>query len=286
MRRPTVHSTMPAGAWGSATNSGKRPARRSGSRAKAVVTQVGWACAGFVLLIVIWQLVVIVAHLPADIVPAPASVAEQLVGHWATLATNAWVTLQEILVGFVLAVACGVIVAIGIAFSRTVERLLYPLIVVSQAIPKIVVAPLFLLWFGFGLTTNVLVAMLVAIFPVIVNTTLGLTAIDRDFIRLARVMGGNRRRVFVKMRLPYAMPSIFAGLKLAITFATLGAVAGELVAGQAGLGYIVTFASGSLDAALSFAAIVVLSVLGVVLFYAVVAVERVVLGWRPPVESR
>jgi NitT/TauT family transport system permease protein len=251
-----------------------------------LAAQFGWACAGFVLLVAAWQVVVVFARLPADIVPAPASVADQLVRHWAILASNAWVTLQEILLGFVIAVSCGVIVAIGIAFSRTVERLLYPLIVVSQAIPKIVVAPLFLLWFGFGLTTNVLVAMLVAIFPVIVNTTLGLTAIDRDLIRLARVMGGSRARVFLKMRLPYAMPSIFAGLKLAITFATLGAVAGELVAGQAGLGYIVTFASGSLDAALSFAAIVVLSVLGVLLFYAVVAVERVVLGWRPPAEAR
>jgi ABC-type nitrate/sulfonate/bicarbonate transport system permease component len=253
----------------------------AGDRWRAATIRVAWALVGFALLIVIWEVVVLLAHLPADTLPKPAAVARELGNEWHPLYTNALVTLREILIGFALAIAIGIPLATVIAFSRPLQQLLYPMIVVAQAVPKIVVAPLFVLWFGFGVTSNVLVAMLVAIFPIIVDTELGLTEVDRDSIRLATVMGGNHRRIFWKVRFPAALPSVFAGLKLAITFATLGAIAGELVAGQKGLGYIVNSASGNLNASLSFAAIVVMSVMGVVLFYCVVGLEHLTIRWKP-----
>jgi NitT/TauT family transport system permease protein len=250
-------------------------------RSRELISRISWPIIGILLILAVWQLLVLWTNLPRDTLPEPAAVAQSFVDNWGAIAANSFVTLKEILIGFVLAVVLGIPVAIGIAFNPILDRLLYPLIVMSQAVPKIIVAPLFLLWFGFGITTNVLVAMLIAIFPVIVNTVLGFEAIDQDLIRLARVMGGNGKRIFWKIRIPAAMPSIFAGLKLAITFATLGAVAGELVAGQAGLGYLVNFASGNLNAGLSFAAIVALSVIGVVLFYFIVAAEFFAVRGRP-----
>lgn len=255
------------------------PAR--GGRAQEAFGHIVWPVLGFLALIAIWEIIVLVAGIARDILPAPATVAGDLASQWPLLAHNALATLKEILLGFALAVLIGVPIAMGVAFSRTLERLLYPLIVVSQAIPKIVVAPLLILWFGFGMTSNLLVAMLVAVFPIIVNTALGLTEIDPDVLRLAKVMGGSSSRTFRKIRLPAALPSTFAGLKMAITFATLGAVAGELVAGQSGLGYVVNFASGNDNAGLSFASIIVLSVIGVALFYLVVLAERLTIRWRP-----
>jgi NitT/TauT family transport system permease protein len=247
-----------------------------------VLTWAGFPLLGFVILIAVWECVVLAKLLPADVLPTPWSVAADLGRQWSLLQSNALVTLKEIFIGFAASIVIGIPVGAAIAFSRTLSRIIYPIIIVSQAVPKIVVAPLFVLWFGFGSTSNILVAVLVAIFPVIVNTTLGLSEIDPDYIRLAKVMGGNAYRTFWKVRLPDALPSIFSGLKLAITFATLGAVAGELIAGQVGLGYLINFGSGNLDAQLTFAAIVVLSVIGVILFYLVVLAERLSIRGRRP----
>jgi NitT/TauT family transport system permease protein len=246
-----------------------------------IVAEVGWAIAGFLLAFVIWEAVVRFANLPDFILPGPGVVIREIIQYRALLWEHSLVTLNEILIGFALSIVIGFPIAIGIAFSRILERTLYPLLIVSQAVPKVAVAPLFLIWFGFGPTGNAFLALLVAVFPVIINSALGLTEINRDFVRLGRVMGGNPWRIFWKIRFQTALPSIFAGLKLSITFATIGAVVGELVAGQRGLGYLSQFAASQLQTTRTFACIAVLALLGVILFYAIVFIERLMVSWKP-----
>jgi NitT/TauT family transport system permease protein len=243
---------------------------------------VGWSLAGFAVIIVAWQAIVMIGKLPEVLLPGPLAVLGEIVSIHDALIKNGFVTLREILIGFGLAIVVGFPIAVGIAFSRPLERILYPVLVVSNAIPKVAIAPLFLIWFGFGGRTNAILALSTAVFPVVINTALGLTEINRDLIRLGRVMGGSPLRVFWYIRLPAALPSIFAGLKVSITLATIGAIVGELVAGQEGLGYLAQYAAGQLKTNYTFACIVVLSLLGVALFYLMVYIEGAVIRWRPP----
>lgn len=249
--------------------------------AEGGLSSIGWPVLGFILVFAIWEIVVRVSKLPDFILPGPVAVLIEVYDSGALLWEHSLVTLTEIIIGFLLSIVVGFPIAIAIAFSRVLERMLYPLLVVSQAIPKVAVAPLFLIWFGFGPTLNALLALLVAVFPVIINSALGLTEINPDLVRLGRVMGGNAWRVFWKIRFPTALPSIFAGLKLSITLATIGAVVGELVAGQSGLGYLSQFAAGQLQTTRTFACIAVLSFWGVVLFYGVVGIEFLAIRRKP-----
>jgi NitT/TauT family transport system permease protein len=243
---------------------------------------LAWSLAGFAVIIVVWQAIVMIGKLPEVLLPGPLAVLGEIVSIHDTLIKNGLVTLREILIGFGLAMLVGFPLAIGIAFSRPLERILYPVLVVSNAIPKVAIAPLFLIWFGFGGRTNAILALSTAVFPVVINTALGLTEINRDLIKLGRVMGGSPLRVFWYIRLPAALPSIFAGLKVSITLATIGAIVGELVAGQEGLGYLAQYAAGQLKTNYTFACIVVISLLGVALFYLMVYLESAVIRWRPP----
>ncbi len=249
------------------------------------IAPVMWPALGFVLVFVVWEAVVRFSKLPEFILPSPIVVLKMVYEQRALLWEHSLVTLGEILAGFFLSIVVGFPIAVMIAFSRTLERMLYPLLVVSQAVPKVAVAPLFLIWFGFGQTLNALLALLVAVFPVIINSALGLTEINPDLVRLGRVMGGNSWRIFWKIRFQTALPSIFAGLKLSITLATIGAVVGELVAGQSGLGYLSQFAASQLQTIRTFACIAVLSFWGVVLFYCVVFIERLAIQWKPRATS-
>ena len=173
-------------------------------------------------------------------------------------------TTVEILLGFALSVAVGVPLAFAIYLWRPFERVVYPLLISSQAVPKVAVAPLFLVWFGFGLVPKVLIAFLIAFFPVVINTVMGLAGLEREKVYLAQSMGD-------------ALPSIFAGLKISITLAVVGAVVGEFVGGEGRLGYLLLIANGNMDTALLFAGIVALTVLGVVLFGLIGLLERLVL---------
>jgi NitT/TauT family transport system permease protein len=254
-------------------------------RLTSVLTS-NWSLFSLSLLLVIglWYLLILVFDLAPFVLPPPHVVASSLADNGSLLLGHAWFTLLEILAGFGLAVAVGFPVGLVIAFSRVMDRLLYPPLIISQAVPKIALAPIFLAWFGFGFRTNVAISFLLAVFPVIINTALGLKALDPDMVRLGRAMGSNPWRMFVRIRLPAAMPSVFAGLKIAITFAVIGAVVGEFVAGSAGLGYAIQVATGLFNMSLAFAAIVVISVLGVALFFAVELLERVVLRNHPSVK--
>jgi len=228
-------------------------------------------------LLVVWEAAARLFSIPAYLLPAPSAIVASMDSNSAVLIKESIGTTLEILLGFALSVVVGVPLALAIYLWRPFARAIYPLLVSSQAVPKVAVAPLFLVWFGFGLMPKVLIAFLIAFFPVVINTAMGLAALEREKIYLARSMGLGPFATFFKIQLPNALPSIFAGLKISITFAVVGAVVGEFVGGQGGLGYLLLIANGNMDTALLFAGIVALTILGVVLFLLIGLVERLVL---------
>jgi len=229
------------------------------------------------LLLLAWEVGVGVLRIPDFILPPPSEIATEMVTQRHSLWPHTIVTAMEVLAGFGLSLAIGIPLGIMIVYSPVFERTIYPLLVSSQTIPKIAVAPLFLFWFGFGATSKIVVALLIAFFPMVISTVIGLRAIESEMIHLARSMGASQLLTFLKIRLPNALPNIFGGMKVAITLAVVGAVVGEFVGADKGLGYVVVLANGALNTRLLFAAIVLLSLLGIVLFAAVQLLERVLL---------
>jgi NitT/TauT family transport system permease protein len=182
--------------------------------------------------------------------------------------------------GFALSIVVGVPLALAIFLWPPFARSVYPLLVSSQAIPKAAVAPLFVVWFGFGLLPKVLIAFLIAFFPIVINTVVGLASLEPEKIQLARSMGFGPSKIFFKIRLPSALPAIFGGLKIAITLAVVGAIVGEFVGGDSGLGYLLMQANGSMDTPLLFAGLVGLTLIGVALFLLVELAERLAIPWH------
>jgi ABC-type nitrate/sulfonate/bicarbonate transport system permease component len=245
-------------------------------------TNLNWLApsALLALLLVIWEVAVVLTSTPVWLLPPPSAVAKSLVDDRDILLPNALVTLKEVLIGFVLAVVSGVGLGIAVYRSALVARVLYPLIIGSQTIPIPALAPLLLVWFGYGLGPKVLVTALVGFFPLVVNTVEGLRATDPDVVNLLRSFGAPRGRVFRLVELPSSLPSIFAGAKIAVAISVIGAVFGELVGAKAGLGYLMTRAIAQFQTPRLVAAIVLLSLMGTGLFAVVTLVERLALPWR------
>jgi len=182
--------------------------------------------------------------------------------------------------GFALSVVVGIPLAMLIAGSRTVEDYLYPLLVFSQSIPKVAIAPLFVVWFGFGLLPKVLSAFLLGFFPVVVSAVQGFKSVDPDMLDLARAMEANSLQTFRMVRLPHALPAIFSGLKVCITLAIVGAVVGEFVGSNSGLGFVLQRSIGNFELPTMFAALLILAILGVVLFWLIEVAERFLVPWH------
>src|SRR5207244_3371036 len=210
----------------------------------------------------------------------PLAVVKQLIAEWPRLLSESMVTTYATLGGFALSIAFGIPIAVWIAYSRTVEGYVYPLLVFSQSVPKIAIAPLFVVWFGFGIIPKVISAFLLGFFPVVVSAVQGFKSVDPDMVDLARAMQGSRFRVFCAVNLPHAMPAIFSGLKVSITLAVVGAVVGEFVGSNSGIGYVMQRSIGTFDLPTMFAALVILALLGVVLFWVVDRIERLVIPWH------
>jgi len=237
----------------------------------------------FLLMAVVlvgWDLGVRAFSVPAYLIPAPTLVVEQLVAQWPLLLRESLPTLSATLGGFFLSALLGIPVALMIASSRLVESFVYPILVFSQSVPKVAIAPLFVVWFGFGIIPKVIVAFLLGFFPVVVSTVLGLKRLDSDLLDLARSMKAGPWRTFFRLRLPHALPSIFGGLKVSITLAVVGAVVGEFVGSNSGIGYVLQIGNGNFDLPLMFAALVVLSMMGVLLFMALDWIERMLVPWH------
>jgi NitT/TauT family transport system permease protein len=233
-----------------------------------------------VMLIVLWDVFIRLFKIPPYLVPNPLSVAKQLVAEWPMLWRETLPTLYATLGGFALSALIGVPIAMWIAYSRLVESFVYPLLVFSQSIPKVAIAPLFVVWFGFGLVPKVIAAFLLGFFPVVVATVQGFKSVEGDVIDLARSMGANPLKIFLKFRLPHALPAIFSGLKVSVTLAVVGAVVGEFVGSNSGLGYVLQKANGTFDLPLMFAALVILSMIGVILFLVLELIERWLMPWH------
>lgn len=234
---------------------------------------------GVLAILAVWELIVRLFNVPIYIIPAPSAIIATIVSQYPILLQNSVATLGEILAGFGLSVAVGVPLAIAIAYSRFMERVLYPILVSSQTVPKIAVAPLFIVWFGFGTLPKVIVAFLIAFFPIVIDSVVGLRSTEPEMIYLVRSMGASGWQTFTKIRLPKALPSIFGGFKIAIALAVVGAIVGEFVGADTGLGYLLMVANGNVNTRLLFATITVLTLIGVVLFFIVEVAERLLMPW-------
>jgi NitT/TauT family transport system permease protein len=231
-------------------------------------------------VVVLWELAVDLLRVPEYLLPPPSGIVTAMGAEWRYLLRHTWVTTQEIVLGFALAVAVGLPTAVAIVVSPTLERAIYPLLVASQSVPKIAIAPLLIFWAGIGTLPKVLVAFLISFFPIIIDAVVGLRSVEPEMLHLARSMGAGERRIFLKIRFPTALPNIFAGLKVAVTLAVVGAIVGEFIQADQGLGYALLQANAVLNTKLGFAAILVLAGVGVVLFLVVDALERRLIPWH------
>jgi NitT/TauT family transport system permease protein len=239
-----------------------------------------------VAVLLVWELGVKFGNVPPYLLPPPSVIARTLFNDWYVIYLNTGPTLIAILGGFALSVIIGVPLAILIVFSRVAERLIYPPMVASQAIPKIAIAPLFIVWMGYGIMPKLWIAFLIAFFPIVIDTVIGLRSVSPEMLQLGRSMGGGTLRVFLKLRLPNALPNLFGGMKVAIALAVVGAITGEFIGSQAGLGYLLTSASGQMDTALVFAVLVTISVIAMVLFAIIEGLERLAIPWHSSMRSR
>jgi ABC-type nitrate/sulfonate/bicarbonate transport system permease component len=227
-----------------------------------------------------WQLYTELGDVNPLLLPSPLAVVQSVVDNAALFADNAVVTLQEILLGFVGGAAAGIGLAVLLTYSRLAERAVYPWLVASQMIPIVAVAPILVVWFGFTIVPKVVVVALVCFFPVVVNTIDGLKAVDPEMVRLMRTLGMSRPRIMRSVRVPSALPYLFSGLKVAMALATIGAVFGEWVGSSEGLGYLMLALNNQLATTELFAAVLVLSLMGIALFFLVGLVERLVIPWH------
>jgi NitT/TauT family transport system permease protein len=233
---------------------------------------------GFVLVVLgIWELLVHGFDVADYILPPPTLIFKKLWASIPLLAGHAVVTLTEAVLGFILGAGTGITVAILMARSRTIERMLSPLVIASQTFPKEALAPVFIVWFGFGIVPKVIIAGLISFFPVVVNTTRGLLSVDPLILDLMRSLSATPRQVFLKVRFPNAVPYIFAALKMCVTLSVIGAVVGEFVGASAGLGHLVRLANSELATDLMFAALIVLGAMGTTLYLIVESIERAAL---------
>jgi NitT/TauT family transport system permease protein len=234
---------------------------------------------GVAVAVAAWWLAVDVFNVKRVLVPAPLDVVAAFRRLQGYMLQQTWVTLTETLIGFTLAIAVSVLIAVGIASFRVIERMFYPLLVALNAVPKLALAPLFVMWMGFEQRPKIVMVLLLCFFPIVISTTYGLTSTPVELVDYARSLGTPRWRIFVKVRLPQALPQVFVGLKVASTLAVIGAVIGEFVGGDKGLGFVIQSAGANADTPVAFAAIVLLGAMGVLLFYAVAGVERLMLPW-------
>ncbi|MER6912272.1 ABC transporter permease [Streptomyces sp. NPDC000594] len=259
-------------------------ARRKGPGAGerlARAAEHGWRPAALLLAgLALWWVTAAAELVEPYLVPSPGATLDVLTGRADYLWQHTWVTTYETLLGFGIAVAVGVLAAVVMVHSPTVEKTLYPVLLFAQVVPKIAVAPLFVVWLGFGITPKILIAVLIAFFPVVISMVTGLKAVDPEMLQLSATMGAGPWRTFTRIRFPASLPYLFSGLKVAVTLAVTGAVVGEFVGANEGLGYVILQANGNLDTPMLFAALLVMSLIGVVLFVLVDLAERLLLPWH------
>jgi NitT/TauT family transport system permease protein len=236
--------------------------------------------AGVLGFLAVWELGVAIVKPPAYLLPPPTEIIRVFVDEFAKIAFHGWVTLYEMLLGYGLAVAIAIPLAIAITSSERFDRLTMPTLLFFQVVPKVAIAPLFLVWFGVGALPKILVAFLISFFPIVIDAAVGLRSMSTEMRDLARSMGATRMQVFAQFRLPTSLPYLFSGLKVAATLAVAGAVVGEFVGADKGLGYLLLVTNSNLETALMFATLFALTFIGLAFFYAVEFLEALLIPWH------
>jgi NitT/TauT family transport system permease protein len=249
-------------------------------RIGAWITHNGPVLAIFVAIFALWELGTWLFHVPDFILPSPSLIIDKIMATWRLLLLNAFVTAQEIVLGFGLSIVLGIPMAIAVVYSRIFERVAFPFMVSLQTIPKVALAPILVMWLGYGILPKIMVAFLISFFPIVISAVVGMRATEKEMVYLVQSMGAGELTTFLKIRLPKALPSIFGGLKVGIGQAVVGATVGEFIAAERGLGYLQLVSQVRLDTPLLFAAVVVLSLLGVLMFNIVAWLERLALPWN------
>ena len=254
----------------------KNQDRRLKSRLKRA-----WPPAAVLLgVVLIWEFAVHFFDIPKYILPAPSSILSTLVSKWtSSLASATWVTLTEMLIGFVLSLVTAILIAVVLHASEHVRRGVYPLLIGSQTIPIVVIGPILAIIFGYNIVPKVILVTLICFFPIVVTTIDGLASVDPMLIRMMKTLYGTRWSIFTRVEFPAALPSMFSGIRVAASYAAIGAVFGEYAGSSNGLGYIMIQATPQLQTAMVFAAILLLSAISVVMFVLVTAAERFLIPW-------
>jgi NitT/TauT family transport system permease protein len=238
-----------------------------------------------VAVVLIWAAVVRVFQIPDYLLPAPQDVAFRIVKEWSVLWKHGVYTLMSVLTGFAAGVAVGVPLAFAIVLSRSIERVAMPFLVMSQTIPKVAIAPILVVWLGFGILPKIAIVFLITFFPIVVSTVVGLKSVETDMIDLVRSMGARTVKIMLRVRGPSALPQMFAGFKIAICLSVVGAIVGEFVGSDRGLGFLLLTSTGTLDGSLAWSALIVLIAMGVGLFAIVSKVERLTIPWHVSVRA-
>ena len=249
--------------------------------AESTLKAILGATTTLIALVALWEILVRHFAVPAWLLPSPSLIGQAMWEWRSELVGHSLVTLYETLVGFALAIVISVPLAVAVVYSPLLQNTIYPILLALQSMPKVAIAPLLALWIGFGPLPKIVVVFLVCFFPIIVATTSGLTAVPSSLMDLIRSLSASPLQTFIKIRFPTAMPHIFVGLKIAITFAVIGAVIGEFVGSEHGLGYLILVSTSQSRTPLAFGSLVILTLMSIVLYYAIELIERIVVPWAP-----
>lgn len=237
------------------------------------------------LVFVAWEAAVVVLNIPRIKLPRPSSIFDFMVGNAPYLLHHTGLTVYEAVLGFLLAVAVSIPISIGIVFSKHIEVTVFPLVVVIQVLPKIALVPVFIVWFGTGVSMKVIIVFFLSFFPLVINTVLGLRDVDPDLVNIARSLGASTRQIFTKIRIPHSVPYLFTGMRIAIVLSVVGAIIAEFVAGMTGIGWLIIDGKAMFNTPQIFAALFSAAIVGLVLFRIVVLVEGKLMPWRKREEA-
>ncbi|MBT8224717.1 MAG: ABC transporter permease [Dactylosporangium sp.] len=258
---------------------------RSISVIRARFSAAGLPTLGAASALLAWWTATTVFNVSSFFLPSPADIMTAFRKQPEYLLRESWVTMTETLIGFGIAAASGLLIAMVLTASSVIQRATLPLLVALNSIPKVAIAPLLVVWMGFGQGPKITLVLLICFFPVVVSTMSGLTSTPADFGELARSLSASWWRVYFKVRLPWALPQIFVGLKVAISLAVIGAVVAEISNPDRGLGSVIVLSGQSFDTPLAFTALVLLALMSVMLFYVICAVERLLLPWARAISA-
>lgn len=244
---------------------------------KGLLTEYYLFAVSIVVLLFVWELLTRVFSIPPYILPPPSKVLVKIFTFRGLLISHAWVTIREIIAGFVLGSVIGITISISMFYSRKFEKIMYPYIISSQVFPKEALAPLFIVWLGLGILPKIVIAALISLFPMIINTYRGLKTTDPVLIDVMHSLSAREPQIFFKLRLPGALPYIFSAFKICVTLSVIGAIVGEFVGSGAGLGHLIQVAQAEFSTDLIFASLFVIGVIGLLLFVLVEVLERVFL---------